>query len=345
MKHVFLIHSSTTYYSAIGTIERLNLDQESIVFLYTRSFVKVHHEFNINIESDCSVFYDNFVSLNKDKILNFFKNVRYADKLIMDILDRKRFLVYVPQSSNLFYQLLITHEYCNGYHFIEEGIGNYREELLTNPSIVLSYKWRIVKAIFNFFSNRFKLYSPFLGTGFRSNKKPEYFMFKEVDFVNVSKIKISKKLKSYNCIHKLDAIIVLSPLIEEGILEDYIFYDVLDKIIDYCILHGKDNVGLKFHPNQSEVVKNQSLKILSDKLPITVLDLDFDTESYIIETDGSLFIGYDSSLLFYAQIFNSKNLSVSFIRSYYKLVDKKKISEQSYFKLLEIFEKNNVIVM
>lgn len=119
MKHLFTIHSPLTFLVAYSTIEHLGLSREDVILLSQRYTVPIK---GFRVEPAFQTKYNSFWSR-----LTKFNVPRHYDRYISQLTGGETFTAYVDLMS--YYQkILVTHEQCQGFHFIEEGNASYMSE-------------------------------------------------------------------------------------------------------------------------------------------------------------------------------------------------------------------------
>ncbi|MDM1362586.1 polysialyltransferase family glycosyltransferase [Myroides marinus] len=321
----------------------MNLPSDKVIFLLSRKYKLAYDCDFVSVDLTC--FSDNFSQINLKKALNFCKNTKYMDGFLDNILNGKEFIAYVPQVSSLFFQLIITNKHCKGYHFIEEGIANYRGNLYLKSTKKSSSIIRFIYDLVNKCSKRFMLYPACLGSYPKVEYNPKYYLFKKKSFLSNDKIECIEFLpnKINDEIFNFDVAIVFSASVESSILALVDFKVIMCKYIEYCKLNGLAKIGLKFHPMQSEVMKDFICKEFS-KENYSIIEDEVDVERLVRFNDTLVILGLESSVLLYAKVFGKNNIVVSFISFYNKSLRKEKVYN-GYNEVEEIFKDNGIVLI
>jgi len=306
--HIFAIHSHTTFFSSLGVIKKLNINFEKVIFICGNKYKnKYHTDYKFVDFSDLINF---FSPLTLSKVLKLKTSTRLVDYKLKKVFRTHNFIAYVPQLMHPFYQILITNSQCVGYNFIEEGVANYRKELYDKSLLKFSFPKKIIINFLNFFSNRIVLGHLFFGNHkYIKNIQPTYYYYENNFHVvtnNVSYITWPK----HDCdisISSDSAIVISSVFVEYKLLTIEEYAILLERLAELVRDKGIKKVEVKFHPRQSEVVKN----LTKEKLKRFELDVNVVENEEVLEliallgTNLSIF-GFNSSLLFYLKMLNNE---------------------------------------
>ena len=115
MKHVFVINSHTTFLTSMGAVEYLKLQDEDVIFIYTRDYCNEvsHVPFKI---VDGTEMADACKNMGKD----YKGYIRKTDDFINQNIEGK-YSLYVPHLWNYFFQLLYTNKKCRRVSYVQEG--------------------------------------------------------------------------------------------------------------------------------------------------------------------------------------------------------------------------------
>lgn len=344
MMHIFWVHSSITYLMAMAVIEKENLCSSKVIVLLDRNYnpSSVLPDVVYKRVEDIS---NLFSPITLNKLINLSENKATFDDFILDFILGNSYIAYIPQVMDPKFQMLITHPNCRQYHFIEEGLANYKTILYTKPSVKIGCIKSFAIKLINLFVDRISFGHAFLKPYiYVKNITPKYYLHdnsfnrSRVDIMDIILVQWPKNVSN----HKLQiptgsCIIVLSPLVEFGLVSVSLFNDSLKLIVKSIISHklNKSNVYVKYHPSQSLSVKQQVASIciscgfepivLSDSLPF---------EQLISANKGLCIYGYESSLLFYSSISNNKHE----VFSVYKFIQENNRKNKALTINLEIFK-------
>ena len=123
MKHLFQVHSSTTYHSALAVCRYKALSLSECFFLPIRGFVcpDLPEEATIVELSARS----GIVGLSLRTLRKNLYTLQKSDGEIDDLLKGEKFEFYVPQTWHDSSHLLISHRLCAGFSYLEEGWTSY----------------------------------------------------------------------------------------------------------------------------------------------------------------------------------------------------------------------------
>lgn len=123
MKHLFLVHSFTTYHCALQVMEREGLRPEDCVFVLRRKFVPDNPPPGSRSGGLEMMQYPAFDSFRQ--MWQSLGRLRLADRELRDLVGGGDFHAYVPHTYSLFEHLVVTHTHCRGFSYIEEGLTSY----------------------------------------------------------------------------------------------------------------------------------------------------------------------------------------------------------------------------
>lgn len=301
MKHLFLIHSHTSFLSSIGTINCEQINADDVVFFvdktYNHNELK-NYEFH-NIEFLSSL----FSPISVSKILRLKKSINKVDVFIGDRLQGEKYVAYVPQTMHPFYQIMGSNKQCIGYHIIEEGIGNYNEKLYQAPRYKLSVHQRFVKYLIDTVQNRFVINNLFFAPcGNKNFISKYYYLFNDNLPFDVN-IKAITWIKSHAEMPFFESVFICSPLIEYNLVNSSSFYKTIDKIAKDYNNKSFNELAVKFHPNQSSEVKEVVINIFNkENISIKEIGNEISMEQLFASNKVNNVYGIDSSLLFYASL-------------------------------------------
>lgn len=324
MKHVFFIHSSITFLIAYSTIKHLNIKNKDVLILSSL--------YNVPIK-DFEVI-KSFGETNNKNFLQKLKNFNIPksfDKYLDEYLNGQNFIAYVDLMS--YYQkILITHNKCNGFHFIEEGNSAYQvEDDLTDITWhERRDKWR-GSGIFDFKSifrvirgyNLRLISLPYIYSAYAFMKNTKFYAFSNNAFYNVSPNKriLVKPPKNDPHINQLagghalhNACIWLdgSNARYTGLDESY-YHNAIEKAIPILKEKGviKDKVYAKLRPGIKDLSNNKLVSILrANKVEVEVMPNDLILEAFFMQSSHCRVIGVLTAALEYAHVFGHKVYSI-----------------------------------
>ncbi len=121
MKHIFLVHSNITYLASLGVILKENLNINDVIIISTSKYERSNP---IPIQSQLPRPIRQILFHPIDCVFS----VKYIDKKISKFVDNQSFIAYIPALLHI-HSVVVTHPLCKGFHFIEEGLSVYREQI------------------------------------------------------------------------------------------------------------------------------------------------------------------------------------------------------------------------
>lgn len=319
-KHIFLIHSHTTFLTSVGVIEKENLAQEDVIFILSRHYKNIlpynykSFDFSDEIEKTFYIMFSwsrrNFFYDKKQ----YHSSVSFFDAFVENNA-KSGFYLYAPQLQMITAQILATNPLCEECFFIQEG-GRTMNTLLTGKipaiwrmynRIVLGKNKRIWKCI-NWFPNETTPY----------NKPITAYAFDKKFFGNAPQKTIMVKWPDVNVDVKLDTkypIFLLEGAVELGQVEKKVYLEAVQKLINE---YAEEKNYIKFHPKQSDEIKRQYLEMFHAKgVDVEELPMDVPFELILVSYKNLRLYGFGTSLLFYGKSFghtvvsNEQDLMVS----------------------------------
>jgi len=324
MKHIFSVHSPITFLVAYATINQLRLRKDEVIILSATYNVPIN-EFRV-IPS----FYEAKNRTVWQKIRNF--NVpRGFDHYINQYLDGQEFIAYIDLMS--YYQkILITHQKCKGFHFIEEGNGTYQKTDDITDIIWHERKmdWR-TKGILNFKTlfrtlrgYNLKLFSlPYIYTAYANMENTKFYAFSNNAYncVDPAKRILLQPDKSDATYKELAGGYILenatvwmdgSNARYTGLDESY-YYDAIKRSIPILRAKGvlKDKVYAKLRPGVTDYSANKLVSILEQhNIEVEVMPNSMVVEAFLLTSRNCNVIGVMTSSLEYAYAFGHKAYSI-----------------------------------
>ena len=133
---------------SVAVVRSLGLSMGDVIFLCYRNYKAP----NCTMEFSCFDIsnYPNFPHpLTVRSIIRSKKIIKLIDNTINKVCNNDNYIVYISTMSTLLSQVFVTNSLCLGYHFIEEGIANYRNNLYSEPATKRSNVVAIICSIFN----------------------------------------------------------------------------------------------------------------------------------------------------------------------------------------------------
>lgn len=250
LKHLFYVHSPTTFLVAYKIIKSKQLRLDHVVFLTYRGF-KVPFS---NFSSFTFPFHRNPEPFPfKLNFLKCRKKLREFDEFVNSVTNGTNFSIYLPHTSFRVLKLLITHKKCVAYNYIEEGLSSYNLICEVNPvagKIKINridnfiYQDRIKDKLF-FNVDYTAVYGLFEESfpGFRNR----IILDKEGnEHVLLQQTTHMQNLTKFNNAH----IIVLDAASVHGKTTLAFYKKAVCQLVKNLKWDGRENVFIKFHPAQ-----------------------------------------------------------------------------------------------
>ena len=302
MKHLFYIHSHSTFLSALATIKLLNLPIFKVVFVITRNY-----RINNEMFPPCKIidFSDQFTNLtnNKYHIRRTIKKVEEIDVIISREIGTF-YLAYLPHIGVYLMQIIGSHPLCLEVNFIEEGNACYSKRMQAkNGFFKNSIKFFISKLFFP--SKRFWLTNLLFKDFYRIlNINCTYGISKKTfEFLPYRKKIIQWQNFGLNFeINEKFPIFIFDALIEMNFIEPQLYWAAVKQMIGETAFECN---YIKFHPYQSTENKNLIKRQFEmQKSSYIELDQNVIVEDIIVNKEYLTFNGFSSSILLYAKIYN-----------------------------------------
>jgi hypothetical protein len=328
MKHIFTVHSSITFLVAYSTIKHLSLDKSDVLIIST----------NYTIPLDDYKVVPGFTEARNSTLiqkLKYFNVPKSFDNYLTPHLEGEVFTAYVDLMS-YFQKILITHNQCQAFHFIEEGNSAYmawdNDKDLTWEDYTGGMTYRVnfiesnyIKSVIRTLRGyNLRLISlPYHYMAYVNFKGINFYAFSNNAFYNVSPDKriLLKLPKNDTNIKKLagghflnDATIWLdgSNARYTGLEESY-YYDAIKKAIPLLKEKGviKDKVYAKLRPGIKDFSANKLVSILrANNIEVEVMPNDLIIEAFFMQSNNCKIIGVLTSVLEYAHVFGHEAYSI-----------------------------------
>lgn len=296
MKHVFIVNSHTTFLTSLGTVAYLHLQDDEVLFLYMRNYKNSITPVPYQIVN-C----DDMIEVCRDITSQYKSTIKKVDAFIDKYLTGK-YSLYVPHLWHYFFQILYTHNRCIRVSFVQEGGAPFTNVFDNETPFIERIKSFIRHAILRRRTFECKWYKR--GTLYKQRVLDSYAInnvyFRYLRSVN--HIVQWPKTKLDIIINPQSPIFVFDGFLRNGLVEHDVYLSCCKEIINKKA--SKTNY-IKFHPAQSDDERetiisyfksaNKDAELMRDDVPI---------ENIITQFTGLTFIGFTSSLLYYAHDFN-----------------------------------------
>ena len=299
MKHLFVIHSHTSFLTAMGTIEYLNLKEEDVGIAWSRNYHNILY--NSNYKSEDINWTAEYPVLKKMFTHNL--DIKKIDRQIGEMTNNEDYILYAPHPSASQFELLLTNPHCVGFNYIQEG-ALVLKGLFSHRKWSFSYRLRdrIIRFLYN---NR--LYSAQLSWEVPSfkvlMKEPECFAISE-DIFDGSNYKVnivrwpSYEIPREYAINPSNPCFITESFIEKNVVESDIYLRLYKEMIDKM---GADDNYVKFHPAQWDDTKKKIIELFDNAgKRVSVLPDNFPFEVYLSSYKNMTVCGFRSSLVVFA---------------------------------------------
>jgi hypothetical protein len=324
MKHIFSVHSPITFLVAYATIKHLGLKREDVLILSSTYKVLI---------DDYKVI-PSFTETRNNTLfqkLKYFNVPKSHDQYLDLYLNGQDFIAYIDLMSYA-QKVLVTHQQCKAFHFIEEGNSTYQasDDLIDITWHERQDSWRtsgfldlksIVRVLRGY--NLRLLSLPYIYSAYSNMENTKFFAFSKNAYYSVSQDKrvMVKPPKDDANINKLagghflnNATIWLdgSNAKYTGLEESY-YHEAIKKAIPLLKEKGviKDKVHVKLRPGIKDISANKLVSILRENdLEVEVMPNDMIIEAFFIESNNCKVIGVLTSVLEYAHVFGHEAYSI-----------------------------------
>lgn len=299
MKHLFVIHSHTSFLTAMGVIRYLNLKDDDIAIAWSRDYKNVLYNSNYNSED---IYWASEYPFFR-KLLFHNSDINKIDSQINKITNGEDYILYAPHPSATQFEFLLTNKHCVGFNYIQEGA-------LVLKGLFAQRKWnfayRLRDSIIRFFYKN-RLYGAQLTWNVPSfkklNKEPECFAISEDIFEGSNYKTHIIKWPSYEipkeyAINPSYPCFITESFIEKDVVEKEVYLNLYKKLIE---TKGKRENYIKFHPAQWEDTKNEIIQLFENaEKKVKELPANFPFEVYLSSYKNMTVCGFRSSLVVFA---------------------------------------------
>lgn len=327
MKSVFFVHSHITYLAALAVIQTEKLPLEG-VFLFSVSYnrespIKVHNILNVVPKRSLRV------SLKRKLLPQFDSD--YAIKHFIGDEPFELFLAWPVYHC----KFLMTHPNCKAFHFLEEGLSAYwnnmtLDEILfqraAHQSVRSSLSWSGIKERMTDALTVFRGYNtaiqhiPNLYFQFISDNRVNYYGFSEDSFClafrNKHVMNMAESLKEYifDGIPTMDdSVVYVSDYNTFSHMSYEEYLQELDDLARYLSENSFKKVSIKWHYKCDQALKDNLTAYFTSKFygDVTIIPTETIMEIVFIKSQRMIVLGNNSSLLFYAALSGHPALSLA----------------------------------
>lgn len=327
MKKVFFVHSHITYLAALAVIatERYPLDD---VLLLSTSYkratpVKVRNVVEIIPKGNLLVRLKRFFMPQYDS--DYFANV---------VLKGEPFVLFFAW-PDYFCKYLMASPNCQAFHFIEEGLSAYWNNMTLNEILfqrnphqsvrstlsLAGIKERLIDAnvVFRGLNTAIQ-YVPSLYHQYTSDNRVHFYGFCEDSFClairNKHVMDMAESLKGYTFddIPRMDnRYVYVSDYNTDSHMTYEEYLQELDDLVQFLWSKNVKDVSIKWHYKCNEQLKDKLTSYFKSHFPgnVDIIPTEVIMEIVFIISRGMVVLGNNSSLLFYSSLSGHETLSLA----------------------------------
>lgn len=301
IQYVFIIHSHTTFLTAMGVLDYIKADIKNAVFLYSR------HYSNSVAKPMCKIIDTTGIVDRQQLLWNNKKRkgiIREIDSIINNVITDK-YILYTPHFAMPFAQVLYTNKKCIKAAYIQEGGMIYRKAIVTHLSLRQKVRSFITDKIYRHSNRIWSAYGWYMpGKLYKQSDLDSYAISDDVfrnlpsnnHIIKWPHFDIPLPVKDHENVFVFDGF-VKNHLVEQD------FY--LKKCKELVCKFAQEFNHIKFHPAQSEAECNKIISYFDQQeCKYTILDNSIPFEIILSSTKGLSVIGFGSSLLYFARDLN-----------------------------------------
>ena len=320
MKHIFTVHSPITFFCAQSVILFEKLQKEDVIFYYA----------DYKPVSDLGQVVPSFQEKNKSlwKKVQTFNLVKATDSYLNEICGGDEITAYIDL-VHYHQKILITHENCRAFHFIEEGTASYiAADDLPELTRIEKETFRIRNTT-EIFRNVFRLLRgfnlkilalPYFANAFMHFSQMKFYTFSEFCYPGVpfnQKIILDPKSMVFrgNTLEVAAGVSGKIILIEESFFRVFKISEEESERVHYESLlvianrYPGREIVVKLRPNQSKLNSYWIKALKQQGITYELNDSNLPLEEQLIKANNCLLFGTVSSLLFYGSIYGHESYS------------------------------------
>lgn len=298
IQHVFIIHSHTTFLTAMGVLDYMKINIKDVVFLYSRNYS------NSLATPRCKIINTTDLVDKQELLWNNRRRkeiIREIDQIINNAIIDK-YILYAPHFAMPFAQVLYTHKKCIKAAYIQEGGMIYRKAIVTHLPFLKTIRCFITDKGYRHTNRIWSAYGWYMpGKLYKQRDLDSYAISDDVfkylpsnnHVIKWPHFDIPLPIKDYAHVFVFDGF-VKNHLIEQD------FY--LKKCKELVDKFAQEFSYIKFHPAQSQDERDEIksyFNLLGKKYK--VLDNSVPFEIILSSVNGLSVIGFGSSLLYFAR--------------------------------------------
>ena len=301
MKHLFIINSHTTFLTSMGTAEYLSLPQNDVIFAYMRNYKNSITKVPYKV-IDVTELYNSTVQYYNGKQLR--EVIGEVDEFIKNKINCP-YNLYVPHLVVPLFKILYTSKFCKRVSYIQEGAYTSPKAFTTNISTLKKIK-QFIKLRFRgdrWFDGEWymagTIYKQRYLDSYAINDRFWQYLPSRKHIVKWPKPEIKVEMdRDY-------PVFIFDGFIKNGHVEQDIYIKNIKRLVEeYASSNGN---YIKFHPAQAEGEKKEILNVFrNNEKNVRIFDNSFPMEYIIMSTNNMTYVGFGSSLLYYARDFGHK---------------------------------------
>lgn len=334
MYHLFSVHSFATLHCALGVIQKLGLDFRDCVFIAGRDFKFPSLPEGITISV---LTYPSLLNLGSwSNLIKIAKTIHTADEEIRLLVSNKIFHVYLPHSYYQASHLLMTHQLCGGFSYIEEGVTSYYGISEINnayPSNIFRRRGNVLTKYL--YARRLPLHCSFFNQdytaayGFSEDSFPGWD--RRVTLGPPSYLQANGELQE-----GVSPVLVFDAVVERGLTQLPALLSGLKDYLEWLSEKGIAELRFKLHPGQHSTPSGRAVKATLQQSTALVrcIELSRETElEFLFAKESCEVHVLNSAAGIYAKIAGREVFSInSFIEGYDPLYAKATSLLPSYYR-------------
>lgn len=315
-KHLFVVHSSITWRMTQAVIHYHQWLVEDCVILLDRGYQIDWPEVECHDISDLSL--DVFRWQDKAGIWTKLRiNYRHA-RVLKQLLDDKigqAYSLFLPHSWSYTYWVLIEHDLCRSYAFIEEGTLSYNPDLSIYDRVVSGWKYWILRLLLTTsIGSRIPVYP--LPLDYRHPKYSGCYGIDKRVFPSLpvdQKVLLAPPFQVNPAYANIENVLLPGPWLEVNYCSEEQYRRFKTLLFQYFADHGYDQLYVKFHPQQYRYRRSMAIfweiaNEFADRIQLIELPADTSPEEIAFSSSANFFLAY-SSVAMYASQFGCKVFS------------------------------------
>lgn len=304
MKHLFLIHSHTTFLTSLGILNQISLKPEDVAIVYIRNYrndiIPMPYK---SLDLSWAFMYPSI-----KKFFRFNHFIKKVDGLMDELVASDKYIMYASFPGNVrLYQVIYSNFKCVGFNYIQEGALIFKKVFEKDK---LPLKYRAFDLLLRAFTNNrmWCSHNKWTVPPFNASKlyrQPECFALDKNFFKYTGYITNEIEWPSFDIVKSDYAInpqipcFIFESSVEMGVIEDDIYMECVEELIRR---KGEKSNYVKFHPYQSEFNKKRIMEMYKKgDYEVEELPMNVPFELYLSSYKGMKVYGFMSSLVVFAE--------------------------------------------